>query len=385
MIMARVLVFAFDLKEASQIRRIRSLLQLGYDVRSLAFQRGNMNADFVPDWTNTSLGHVPNENYGKRLLALIRALWPTFRSRQDLRSADVIVARNFDLLILAWMARSLFGRRRVPIVYECLDIHRLFTRPDAIGALMRWCERRLLARVQLLIVSSPGFVEHYFVPVQGFLGDVSIIENKLWFDGAKVSRPLDAPRRDAQGPIILSWVGSIRCAPSLQILLQTADRMGKDVQINIHGNVHRHAVGDIDAAVESRENIRFFGPYSYPGDLEAIYAGSDLVWAQDLWQSGANSDWLLPNRIYEASWFGCPSIAVETTETGRKVAAEQLGLTISEPSADALVALLRRITRPELSALSQGILEQDDKQFELRPEAIADALSPAFRISPADR
>lgn len=161
--------------------------------------------------------------------------------------------------------------------------------------------------------------------------------------------------------------------------------MGKDVQINIHGNVHRHAVGDIDAAVESRENIRFFGPYSYPGDLEAIYAGSDLVWAQDLWQSGANSDWLLPNRIYEASWFGCPSIAVETTETGRKVAAEQLGLTISEPSADALVALLRRITRPELSALSQGILEQDDKQFELRPEAIADALSPAFRISPADR
>lgn len=172
MIMARVLVFAFDLKEASQIRRIRSLLQLGYDVRSLAFQRGNMNADFVPDWTNTNLGHVPNENYGKRLLALIRALWPAFRSRQDLRSADVIVARNFDLLILAWMARSLFGRRRVPIVYECLDIHRLFTRPDAIGALMRWCERRLLARVQLLIVSSPGFVEHYFVPVQGFLGDV---------------------------------------------------------------------------------------------------------------------------------------------------------------------------------------------------------------------
>jgi hypothetical protein len=38
--------------------------------------------------------------------------------------------------------------------------------------------------------------------------------------------------------------------------------------------------------------------------------GCDAVWAQDLWQSGANSDWLLPNRIYEASYFGCPSIAL---------------------------------------------------------------------------
>ncbi|SEK88115.1 succinoglycan biosynthesis protein ExoL [Roseovarius azorensis] len=381
--MARVLVFAFDLNEASQIRRIRSLLQLGHEVRSLAFRRGNMNAGFLPSWVNIDLGRVPNENYSKRMLALMLALLPAYRSRDNIRSADVIVARNFDLLVLAWLARGLFGRWRVPIVYECLDIHRLFTRPDMVGALMRWCERRLLARVRLLIVSSPGFVEHYFVPIQGFLGNVSVIENKLWFDGAKIPRPPNAPRRDANGPIVLSWVGSIRCAPSLRILLQTADRMGANLQINIHGNVHRHAVGDIDAAVESRPNVRVFGPYSYPDDLQAIYAGSDLVWAQDLWQSGANSDWLLPNRIYEASWFGCPSIGVENTETGRKIAGERLGLTIPESSADALVALLHRITRPELSALSQGILDQDDRRFELRPEAIAEALSPAFRASPA--
>ncbi|WP_199221306.1 hypothetical protein [Maritimibacter sp. 55A14] len=104
--MARVVVFAFDLNEASQIRRIRSLLQLGHDVQSLAFRRGNMNAGFVPNWANTDLGCVPNESYGKRLLGLVRALRPAYGARRDLKSADVIVARNFDLLILAWLARD---------------------------------------------------------------------------------------------------------------------------------------------------------------------------------------------------------------------------------------------------------------------------------------
>ena len=377
--MARVVFFAFDLTEASQIRRIRSLLMIGLDVRSLSFRRGNMNEAFEPHWPNTDLGQIPNESYGKRMLGLLRALGPAFRSRHALRDADVIVARNFDLLVLAWMARGLFGRRQVPLAYECLDIHGLFTRDDAVGAVMRWCERRLLRRVRLLIVSSPGFVRNYFRPVQDYRGAVSVIENKLWFDGEALPRPAEPPRREASGPLVLSWVGSIRCAPSLEILLETADRMGSDLQINIHGNVHRHAVGDIDEAVASRPNVRYFGPFTYPDDLASVYGGSDIVWAQDLWQRGANSDWLLPNRIYEASWFGCPSVAVADTETGRKVADNSLGLPIPDPSSDALVALLKGLDRRELTSLSQGILAQDDSRFELRPEAVRDAISPLLQ------
>jgi hypothetical protein len=65
--------------------------------------------------------------------------------------------------------------------------------------------------------------------------------------------------------------------------------------------------------------------------------------------SRGNSDWLLPNRIYEASYFGCPSIALAGTETGRRVAADGLGFTVEEPTAEALTELLRGLT-PEPTA-----------------------------------
>ncbi len=349
---------------------------LGHDVISAAFRRGNMNAQFTPDWANIDLGFVANESYGKRIIGILRAIRIVVRKRDALKSVDLIIARNFDLLVVAWAAKSLCGMRDVPLVYECLDIHGLFTKSGPVGAVMRWCERRLLARIQLLIVSSPGFVTHYFAAIQKYCGPHNIIENKLWFDGPPVPRP---KRRTPGAVLALGWVGSIRCAPSLRVLMQAADHFGDRITLRIHGNVHRHAVPDFDDEIAKRDNVTYFGTYDYPTGLADVYAGCDLVWAQDLWQRGANSDWLLPNRIYEASWFGCPSIAVADTETGRKVAADGLGFTIDQPTAAALIDLLEDLDRDRIEEISQRLLAMDDARFMLRPADIQDALTPVMQ------
>ncbi len=369
--MARIFVFGFDLTEASQVRRIKSIQMLGHEVQSAAFQRGNMNANFVPAWHNIDLGFVPNESHGKRIIGILRGIWRVMGHRQALNSADVIMARNFDLLVIAWVTRMLAGAGRVPLIYECLDIHGLFTKTGPVGAAMRWCERRLLARVQLLIVSSPGFVTHYFNAVQGYDGPHVVIENKLWFDGPPVGRPMTRHRHDV---LTIGWVGSIRCAPSLKLLMQVADHFGDSVAIRIHGNVHRHVLPDFDAQLANRANVTYFGPYAYPDGLAEVYAACDMVWAQDLWQRGANSDWLLPNRIYEASWFGCPSIAVADTETGRKVATDGLGFTIEKPTAEALIDLIAGLDYDKINDVSERLLAQDDTAFMLRPSDVEAAL-----------
>lgn len=375
------MVFAFDLTEASQIRRISSLRRLGHDVRTLSFRRGNMNADFVPDWPNLDLGHMPNQRFAERLLRLGRALPRLLRAGPILDGADVVIARNFDLLALAWIARGARLPAGTPLVYECLDIHGLFVGDRPVNRIMRFLERRLLSRVALLWVSSPGFLSGYFVPQQGYCGPVALIENKLWFDGAPPARPTPidrGDRGDRDGPITLGWVGSIRCRASLCILTETARRLGPRVRIAVHGNLHRHALGDIDGAIAGLDNITFHGPYRYPDDLARIYGACDAVWAQDLWQRGGNSDWLLPNRIYEASWFGCPSIAVADTETGRRVAADGLGFTLPEPTPDALVDLLSRLDRGALRSASDRLLAMDDDRFRLRPADVEAALAPAL-------
>ena len=337
-----------------------------------------MNHDFVPDWPNLDLGHVPNQQFGRRLLRLLRAATIVLRNPKFVSGNDVVIARNFDLLALAWLARLRSLSAGTPLIYECLDIHGLFIGTRPVNRAMRFLERALLRRTALLWVSSPGFLNGYFKPVQGYSGAVEVIENKLWFDHVVPARPKPEDRKTSGDVLALGWVGSIRCRQSLDLLTECAQRLGPKLRIVIHGNVHRHALDTFDDIVGTCDTITYRGPYRYPDDLERIYLGCDAVWAQDLWQRGSNSDWLLPNRIYEASWFGCPSIAVAGTETGRRVTASGLGFTVAKPDAGALAALLASLDRDKLRAASLRLLAIQGSEFRLTPEDVARALAPVL-------
>lgn len=367
-----VVVFGFDAAESSQIRRIRALTDAGYAVAAFTLRRRNMNADFVPFWVNVHLGTVENENLPRRVGVLVAALGRIARHIGLVRRADVLVARNFDLLLLAVAAR-IMAFRRIPVVYECLDIHAIFTDPGRKGALFRFVERRLLAWTSLVVVSSPGFVDNYFRPLQRYTGPIRLMENKIWFSGALPARRADAAaggRGTAAAPYRIGWVGSLRCEPSFAILIAAARALGPAVRFEFHGNVHHHVVPDFDARIADLPNVTWHGPYAYPEGL-AVYRDLDFVWAQDLWQRGANSDWLLPNRIYEASYYGCLSIAVAGTETGRTVGARGLGYVVAEASAAALVALLEGLDPDEVAARRAALLARPASDFVAGPAEVA--------------
>jgi len=357
---ARIEVFGFDVSEISQIRRIRAMIALGHQVHSFTMRRDNMNATFVPDWPNTHLYVTRNEALGPRAAVVAGSILRMVGQRARLRAADILFARNLDMLTIAWAGRALTGSR-ARLVYECLDIHAALTGRGAKSRAMRAAERWLLGSVDMLVVSSPGFIREYFEPLQGFAGPHVVWENKLAAGAALPPRPTTRPPMD--GVLRLGWVGTIRCAPSLTLLMALADRMGPQIEINIHGIVHRHVLPNFDAIIAERANVAYHGGYSYPADVARIYGGLDLVWAQDLWQTGANSDWLLPNRIYEASWAGCPSIAVVGTETGRRVAADDLGWTIEAPNPAALHSLLDGLSRDLINARGQALLHRPATDF----------------------
>lgn len=371
--MSHVAFFAPDIAEASQIRRIDGIRTLGHEVVSVSFRRDNMNREFRPDWPDVPLGTTRNNRFLRRAGSVATGIVRALGQRAALADADVWIARNLDMLGLAWAVRFLAGRRDVRIVYECLDIHSLMTRPGPVGAAMRRVERALLARASLLVVSSPAFVSHYFGPVQGYSGPTALLENKLWVGRRAVPRPDAPPERE--GPLVLGWVGSLRCARSFAILCETADRLGDGIRIVCHGNLHAHAVPEFETELAKRANMSWSGPYAYPDGLAAVYADCDLVWAQDLWQAGANSDWLLPNRIYEAGYFGCPQVAVDGTETARRIAADGLGFTLPDAGAGALCALLEGLDRGTVRAASARLLAMPETAFRLHPDEIGRALS----------
>jgi succinoglycan biosynthesis protein ExoL len=64
-----------------------------------------------------------------------------------------------------------------------------------------------------------------------------------------------------------------------------------------------------------------------------------FAWSLDFTDEGLNSDWLLPNRIYEGSFFNTPSIAERRTAIGGWLADKAAGLLVNQPVDDVVHAL----------------------------------------------
>jgi len=87
----------------------------------------------------------------------------------EIRGFDVFLARNLETLAFAAAARVEYapGAR---LAYECLDIHRLLLSDRVWGTCLRWIEKRLLRKTDLLLISSPAFARNISSPGRGSIG-----------------------------------------------------------------------------------------------------------------------------------------------------------------------------------------------------------------------
>ena len=358
----KIVVFGFDSAEISQVRRIRSLMALGHDVHAFTMRRGTRSGHFETEFPNTHLFWTEHERLVKRAVLVAAAIVKMTGHRACLRAADMILARNLDMLCIAWAARRLAGAGDVPLVYECLDIHKAMVGEGRKTRALRRAERWLLDRCQGLVVSSPAYLHAYFEACQAYRGPAFLCENKIVPIPPLPDRQSIAPV-PATGPIRIGWIGSIRCRPSLHLLQEVARALGPRVEIHIHGRVHDHAVPEFHSVVAETGNMVYHGPYDYPSDLPEVYAHCDLVWNVDLWLRGGNSDWALANRLYEAGWCGRPSIGLENTETGRYIAERGMGWVLPAADPAQLARLLREIDRERIQGVSRALLSRPASDF----------------------
>ncbi len=360
--------FGHDAHDAAVRRRIRGLAGAGAQVTGYTMRRGPPAG---AAWPNVDLGPTRDAAYVQRLAALGRALALLAGHRAALRQADVFYARNLDMLMLAAATKALSGAR-ARLVYECLDVHRFMTRSDAIGAAARAVERALLVRCALLVVSSPAFLREYFEPRYPGRYRAMVIENRLAAAFDYGPRPALEARRPTI-PVVIGWFGNLRCRRSLDLLLALARAHPRTVRVVLRGIPALTEFPDFHARLKREPNISYDGPYAWPGDLAGLYGGVDLVWAGDFHDAGANSRWLLPNRLYEGGYYAVPPIAPAASETGRWIAARGLGFSLPEPLEETLPALLGRLNAQMLRAARASLLNAPVETF-LQPPTEMDAL-----------
>ncbi len=361
--------FAPEFTETSTIKRVQQFLDFGWRPLVLGFHRGRYNARYCPAWPHVLLGRTSDKRYWRRLFAHIAALPVLFDIRRRLRGASVFYARNVDQLILALFARLLFNRRAV-VVYEILDVQPVFTGEGFASRLLRWVERRCLAHVQLLVVSSPAFYRAYYAKVQGYRGPWFLLENKLHAsaDTATVVPIKPGPHR----PWRIGYFGLIRGRPTLDLIGRIASRLQGKVEFIFRGVRTTVDATHFEETLGRNGNILYGGEYENPRDLESLYRDVDFAWAVDLENVETNSRWLLPCRYYEAGMFGVPCLAKAGFEIGDMVARLDVGWAFGDPLEDTIVQFFERLsaedyrrTRENLTSLPRAafVSEEDAERL----------------------
>jgi hypothetical protein len=304
----------------------------GAEVLVLGFRRSAAAPSRIDGAPVVDLGRTFDGRLAQRGWQVARQVLRAPWLGQELRGADVVLARNLEMLALAVAARRLHapGAR---LAYECLDIHRLMVSPGWTGALLRGLERTLLHDAAMLIVSSPAHMQAYFDACQGLRGSASLevllLENKV-FEACPT--PCSAPRRPGP-PWRIGWFGNLRCRRSFELLTQLAGRRPGQVEVVLSGRPSDREFPSFEAELARAQGVTFTGAYA-PGDLARMYREVHFSWAIDFFEAGANSDWLLPNRLYEGGLHAAVPIALRGGECGRWLHARGLGLLVDDPTSE---------------------------------------------------
>lgn len=335
----KVAYFVHDLSDAAVAKRIGMLREAGAEVSLFGFRRTVEPIPSVAGVEAFNLGRTADARLLSRCASVLSGLCRAPLWRKRLADADVVMARNLEVYVIAALARRLHAPR-ARLAYECLDIHRLMLGAGPASRALRAVEGGLMDASDLLIVSSPAFTRDYFEPLQRLARrkiDTLLVENKAIAEGAS-----DTPMPPPGPPWRIGWFGMIRCRRSLDFLCDLAARRPDLVQVDIRGRPSYTEFDDFDAQTATAPGVSFGGPYG-PSELPAMYGAMHFNWAIDHFQDEGNSRWLLPNRLYEGGRFGAPPIARLDAETGRWLKGRDLGVLFEEPQAE-LEAFLDALT-----------------------------------------
>lgn len=346
----RVTYLVHDVSDAAVQRRVRMLKAGGATVTLAGFHRADAPPVVEPGVEVVNFGQTQPGKLAARALSVLSVLTRARRLEGIVRGADAIVCRNLEMLAVGSRLRSLFAPG-ASLVYESLDIHRVLLSGGPEGHALRWLERRLARDAALVLTSSPAFVKHYFRQRNPLSPPTRLVENKVFApDGVQA-----ATSRRPGPPWRIGWYGNLRCQRSLDILCAVASQADGAVEVVLRGRPALQEFRGFMEQIGSAPHVRYEGTYRNPEELAGIYGDVHFSWAIDFFEEGLNSDWLLPNRLYEGGLYGAVPIALAGVETGAWLRRHGIGLLLDTPEPARLGQLLAQLDPAAYQAMGDAV------------------------------
>lgn len=318
-----VLYLVHDVHDAAVRKRVDMLQRGGANVTVAGYRRRGARISALLGAPVIDLGRTHDAKLVSRAASVAKTiLLELSRIERLWESPIAVIARNLEMVAIGWFLRAR-AENKIRLIYECLDVHRALIGRGTRAIALRAIERQCLQSCDLLVVSSGAFVSQYFEPIQHFCGDWLLAENKV----LSTERNPACPPRLAGPPWRIGWFGVLRCQRSLDMLCALVAKHPNAFQVVLRGLPALQEFREFHGQIAGSDNVEFAGSYE-PAQIADIYRGIHYAWAVDYFDAGANSDWLLPNRLYEAGAHGVPVIGRIGSELSRVIESWKCGISI---------------------------------------------------------
>ncbi len=373
----KITYLAHDVSDAAIAKRTAMLSQAGTQIYLAGFRRIAEPIATLPGASSiTDLGRTRNASFINRIVAVLKVLIRIYSYKALFKDADIIIARNLEMLVIAVTAKALFYQKKAPIViYECLDIHRMMLKENIVGKVLRGIEGYLSHKADGLITSSPAFVSDYFEQKSRVNLPVKLIENKVYMSAPYTRRDNSNLNIETNNVWKIGWFGVLRCRQSLAILSKMAEHSHGKIKVIIRGKPAYDQIPDFDHIVNNTDGLEYKGTYKYPDDLAEIYGDIHFNWAIDKYEDGQNSLWLLPNRLYEGSLYGAIPVAEKHVETGAYLDRYNIGVTLPQPLDHNAFAFFDKMTTERYKTLKEGLMSLPDTHWIFQQKECDDILA----------
>lgn len=287
---------------------------------------------------------IPYLRYAKKALRILKVEKP-----------KVIHLQGLDMLLLACWYKNCFDRK-VHIVYEVADLHRLLVDDQATTKLrlfakgVAFFEKQCSRFVDKLIVTSERYFDicykRYYKHEQ-----VLYIPNIPSISAFKNYAP-----KNHNYNFTVGFIGGIRYVNEIKLLIFAAKKAG--VKVFLAGLEHGK---EIERLCESEDYVTYFGKYNYDTQIAYLYGCCDAIFS--VYPSEMkNVQVALPNKLYESILCRLPIIVSKGTYVGDLVEQWGIGIAIdSNNESDLIKAILELLNRKKYEQFQKAC----DNQWKL--------------------
>lgn len=347
----KIIFILASLSQPRCIKRVKSLLDLGYDVEVYGYYRGFYDVNKFPESLNVTVwGNI--ESGGGYFCKSIKNFSNIYNLLKKNSSEKKILYYAFGFDLAFWL--SLFCKKKY--IYESSDLLYTYLKPRFLISFFRFIDKFLIKRSFRTVFTSEGFATYLFPTVRP--KNIIIQPNKVAPCFKDIKRTIIS--MENKKGIIFSYVGAFRSP-------DTVFRFAK--VIGEYFPQHEfYFYGDSNLTFMAKElslkynNIKYFGKFKNPEDLQKIYNSIDVVVAcydsKDINEKIAD-----PNKLYEAICFCKPIIVSADTFLAEQVNKMRVGYSIKADNDDSICNFLNNLNYRDLVSFSENELHIDKKDY----------------------